>query len=161
VGGLSRRAGTYLAWFRAVAKKSPHKEPTETLEDLVASTPGEEGKWFAAAKSAKKLHDEAITLARRTPCSPQTFTRAARDFEEKNPSFAIEAGMTALMWLVEGYGYDITGADVHAAFTHTMKAAQHAGVAEDTKQRIRALVSKESFGARFVTKILGRELELS
>ena len=156
----ANRAGTYLAWFRAIAKKYPHKELPAILEDLVASTPGEEGKWFTAAKSAK-LYDEAIALARRTPCSPQTLTRAARDFEEKNPPFAIEAGMTALMWLVEGYGYDITGADVHAAFAHTMKAAQHAGVAGETKLRIRALVSKESSGERFVTKILGRQLELS
>jgi hypothetical protein len=29
---------------------------------------------------------------------------AARDFEEKGPEFAIEAGMAALRWLVEGYG---------------------------------------------------------
>lgn len=156
----ANRAGTYLTWFRAVAKKYSHKEPAVVLADLVASTPGEEGKWFAAAKNAT-LYDEAIALARRTPCSPQTLTRAARDFEEKNPAFAIEAGMTALMWLVEGYGYEVTGADVRAAFAHTMKAAENAGVAEDTKQRIRALVSKESFGERFVTKILGRWLALS
>lgn len=104
---------------------------------------------------------EAIALARRTPCSPQTLTRAARDFEEKNPTFALEAGMTALMWLVQGYGYEITGADVHSAYASTIKAAEHAGVAEDTKERIRALVSKESFGERFVTKILGRHLGLT
>jgi hypothetical protein len=153
------RAGTYLSWFRAVAKKYPHKQQGEILKDLVASTPGEEGKWFAAAKSAK-LYDEAIALARRSPCSPQTLTRAARDFEEDNPPFAIEAGMTALQWLVEGYGYEITGLDVHAAYAHTMKAAEYAGITEDTERRIRALVSKESFGERFVTKILGRQLGL-
>jgi hypothetical protein len=83
----------------AVAKKYPHKKPAEILEDLVAHTPGEEGKWFAAAKDAK-LFDEAIALANRTPCSPQTLTRAARDFEEKRPEFAIEAGMAALRWLL-------------------------------------------------------------
>ncbi len=156
----ANRAGTYLAWFRAVAKKYPHKKAAEILADLVASTPGEDGKWFAAAKSAK-LCDEAIALARRTPCSPQTLTRAARDFEEKNPSFAVEAGMTALSWLLGGYGYEITSADVHSAYAYTMKAAEHGGVAEETKQSIRALVSKESFGERFVTKILGRHLGLS
>ncbi len=156
----ANRAGTYLAWFRAVAKKYPHKQPAEILEDLVASTPGEEGKWFAAAKSAK-LYDEAIVLARRTPCSPQTLTRAARDFEEKTPPFALEAGMTALMWLVEGYGYEITGADVHSAHAHTMKAAEHAGLADETLLRIRDLVSKESSGERFVTQVLRRQLGLS
>jgi hypothetical protein len=42
---------TYLATFRAIAKKYPHKEASDILRDLVASTPGDEGKWFAAAKS--------------------------------------------------------------------------------------------------------------
>ena len=159
-GLVANQAGTYLAWFRAVAKKYPHKAKTEVLADLVAHTPGDEGKWFAAAKSAK-LFDEAIELANRTPCSPQTLTRAARDFEEKNPTFALEAGMAALRWLVEGYGYEITGADVLAAYSHTMKAAEHAGVADETRARIRGLVSRETFGERFVTRILGRYLELS
>lgn len=159
-GLQANRAGTHLAWFRAVARKYPHKEPTEVLEDLVASTPGEEGKWFAAAKGAK-LFDEAIALANRTPCSPQTLTRAARDFAEKNPTFAIEAGMAALRWLVEGYGYDITGLDVHSAYANTMEAAENAGCADETQQRIRDIVTKETFGERFVTKILGRQLGLS
>lgn len=129
------------------------------LADLVAHTPGDEGKWFAAAKSAK-LFDEAIELANRTPCSPQTLTRAARDFEEKNPTFALEAGMAALRWLALGYGHEITGADVLAAYSHTMKAAEHAGIVEETRARIRDLVSRETFGERFVTRILGRYLEL-
>ena len=158
-GLVANQAGTYLAWFRAVAKKYPHKAKAEVLADLVAHTPGEEGKWFAAAKSAK-LFDEAIELANRTPCSPQTLTRAARDFEEKNPAFALEAGLAALRWLVEGYGYEITGADVYAAYSHTMKAAERAGVADETHARIRALVSRETFGERFVTRILGRYLGL-
>ena len=51
----ANRAGTYLATFRSVAKKYPMKSPVEVLERLVASTPGEEGKWFAAAKDAGLL----------------------------------------------------------------------------------------------------------
>jgi len=113
-GLVANQAGTYLAWFRSVAKRYPHKAKNAVLADLVAYTPGEEGKWFAAAESAK-LFDEAIALANRTPCSPQTLTRAARDFEEKKPTFALEAGMAALRWLVLGHAYEITGADVLGA----------------------------------------------
>ena len=159
-GLLANQAGTYAAWFRAVSKKYPHKKAADILEDLVTHTPGEEGKWFAAAKDAK-LFDEAIALANRTPCSPQTLTRAARDFEAKRPEFAIEAGMAALRWLVEGYGYEITGLDVLNAYSHTMKAAESAGCAEEMHRRIRDLVARESFGERFVTKVLGRQLGLS
>jgi hypothetical protein len=158
-GLRANRAGTYAGWFRAVAKKYPHKKPAEILDALVTETPDEEGKWFAAAKDAK-LFDEAIALANRTPSSPQTLIRAARDFEAKNPSFAIEAGMAALRWLSEGYGYDITSVDVLNAYTYTMKAAENAGCGDETRQRIHALVCKETFGERFVTKVLGRKLGL-
>jgi hypothetical protein len=158
-GLVASRSGTYLAWFRTVAKQYPHKKPVEILEDLVEHTPGEEGKWFAAAKDAK-LFDEAIALANQTPCSPQTLTRAARDFAETNPAFAVEAGMAALRWLVEGCGYEITGLDVLNAYSFTMKAAENAGRAPETHERIRGLVVKEAFGERFVTKVLGRQLGL-
>ena len=130
-GLRANRAGTYLAWFRAVVKKYPQKRRDEILEDLVSQTPGEEGKWFAAAKNAK-LFDEAIALANRTPCAPQTLVRAARDFAESNPEFAMEAGMAALRWLVEGHGYEITGLDVLDAYSHTMKAAENVGRADET-----------------------------
>ncbi len=151
---------TYLATFRAIAKKYPHKEAGVILRDLVANTPGDEGKWFAAAKSAG-LYMEAIELANRTPCDPRTLTRAARDREETDPRFALEAGMAALRWLVEGYGYEVTSLDVWAAYNHTMKAAENAGSRAETLGRIRRLVASETFGERFVTKIIGRELGLT
>lgn len=156
-GLTAHRAGTYLAWFRAVQKKYPDKASRDILADLVALNPGEEGKWFAAAKDAK-LFDEAIALVSRASTDPRTLTRAARDFAETQPGFAIEAGMAALRWLVAGYGYEITGADVWSAYNYTMKAATQQGSAAATRERIRELVATETFGERFVTKILGREL---
>ena len=48
----ANRKSTYLATFRAIAAKYPDRERAGILRDLVASTPGREGKWFAAAKSA-------------------------------------------------------------------------------------------------------------
>ena len=151
-GLVANTAGTYLAWFRAVAKKYPHKKPAEILGDLVAETPGEEGKWFAAAKDAK-LFDEAIALANRTPCSPQTLTRAARDFEDERPEFALEAGMAALRWLVEGYGYEVKALDVSNAHAHTMNAAARLGLTDETRTRIHGL-AKDSGGDGFVTSVL-------
>ena len=150
---------TYLATFRTIAKKYPHKEASNILRDLIASTPGGEGKWFAAAKSAG-LYREAIALANRTPCDPKTLTRASRDMAATEPIFAMEAGMAALRWLVEGYGYDITGMDVWKAYDYTMKAAENAGCRDEAFNRVRKLVAAEVFGERFVAKILGRELGL-
>jgi len=156
-GLRANRAGTYLAWFRAVTKKYGHKSASEILADLVRENPGEEGNWFAAAKSAG-LFDEAIELARRSPCAPQTLSRAARDFAERRPEFAIEAGMAALYWLLAGYGYEVTGLDVSEAWSQTMEAARHAGLEVQTRERIRDLVARNTSGERFVVKALEREL---
>ena len=153
----ANRKTTYLATFRAVVKKYPNRDPLDILNDLVESTPGDEGKWFASARSMG-FYDKAIELANRTPCDPRTLTRAARDMAGSEPRFAVEAGIAALRWLVEGYGYDITGLDVLKAYDHTMKAAGNAGNVDETVERIRTLVAGEVYGERFVNKILGRLL---
>jgi len=151
--------GTYLATYRAVAQKYPHKTAAEVLADLVRSTPGDEGKWFAAAKDAG-LHDEALAIARRSPCDPRTLARAARDHADSHPEFAIGAALASLEWLLLGHGYDITSADVWAPYRAALDAAARAGKAAEVKARIRAMVAAEGNGERFVTKVIGRELGL-
>jgi len=89
-------------------KAYPQKQPREILADLVETTPGDEGKWFAAAKEAG-LYDEALELAGRAPCDPKTLTRAARDLTADRPAFAVEGGAAGPPMLAEGYGYEITG----------------------------------------------------
>lgn len=131
---------TFLATFRAIAKKYPTQVPSKILDDLVASTPGQDGKWFAAAKDAG-LYDEAIALAQRTPCDPRTLTRAARDFAAARPRFAVEARLAALRWIAAGYGYEITDVDVLAACSSTLAAARSGGWIDETEGRIRALVA--------------------
>jgi len=156
----ANRKTTYLATFRAIAKKYPCKAAKEILFDLVANSPGNEGKWFAAAKSAG-LYKEAIEQANRTPCDPKTLTRAARDMKDKEPHFAVEAGITALHWLLAGYGYEITAPDVREAYTFTMEAAANAGCREETRERIKNMVATDRSGDRFVSGILGPNLGIS
>ena len=155
-GLRANQAGTYLATYRVVAKKYPHKKPADVLADLVATTPGQEAKWFAAAKDIG-LYDEALALAQSGPCDPRTLTRAARDLAERQPEFAAAVGLLALERLAQGYGYDITGADVWAAYQHTMKAAELAGRSDEVRDRIRQLAAGEGPGG-FVTRILAPEL---
>lgn len=155
-GLQANRRQTYLATFRAVAKKYPHKPRDQILADLVAASPGHEGKWFAAAKTLG-LYDAAIELARTSPCDPKTLARAARDHAATEPAFAIEAGYASLDWLAQGFGYEITGADVWMAYSSAMKAAEALGRATETRERIRKLAESHS---SFVSQILGRELGL-
>lgn len=154
---LANRAGTRSAWFRAVAKKYPERDVDAVLDDLIAYTPGEEGKWFAAAKDAKRF-DKAIALARSTPCDPLTLTRAARDFAEANPAFAIEAGCIALYWLARGHGYELTSADVLEAHRHTMAAATHAGRTDEIRARFHELVLMDWVAHSSMKRALERAL---
>jgi hypothetical protein len=157
-GLAANRAGTYLATFRSVARKYPHKAAADILRDLAATTPGQEGKWFAAAKDAG-LYEEALELASASPCDPRTLTRAARDLGATQPAFALGAGLLALRRLVEGYGYEITGADVLAAYSATIEAARRQGIEGQTRERIRELVAAEA-PRGFVSGILGEEIGL-
>ena len=78
--------------------------------------------------------------------------------EVAEPPFAIEAGIAALRWLVEGYGYEITSVDVLEAYDHTMEAAGNAGRVEEAERRIRELLPMEGAGSSFVGRILSGKL---
>lgn len=141
---------TYLATFRAIVKKYPNKSAADILRDLVASQPGSEGKWFAAAKDAG-LFDLAIELVSKSPTDPRTLVRAARDYAEKQPHFALSAGLTALYWMSQGYGYQITATDVLDAYKSLMLAANLAGIAEtEIKARIRETLGEKTSGNAFM-----------
>ncbi len=149
---------TNLATFRAIVKKYPDKKPEDILRDLIASAPGEEGKWFAAAKSAE-LFDMAIKLVARSPTDPRTLIRAARDYCIKQPDFAVESGLAALRWISLGHGYEITGGDVLDAYAVAMKAAPGAGCsAQQVNERIRGMISGSEPRKKFVKTILGHHL---
>lgn len=155
----THRAGTYLATFRALAKAYPGIPREQVLSDLVALSPGDEGKWFATAKELK-LYDVALTLARKSPCDPKTLARAARDFIEREPRFAHGAGGAALYWLSLGHGYEITSLDVWGAYHSTLKAAERLGLAQETKAQIAKLVAQVRADG-FLRQVLGKELGLS
>lgn len=156
-GIAANRRETYAATFRAVAAKYPHKPIRDVLADLVASTPGAEGKWFAAAKDAGLL-DQAIALAESSPTDPRTLTRAARDMSTTAPDFAVRSGLLALRWLDQGYGYEITGADVLAAYAATMTAAEVLSNAGEIRQRVRELMTRDTSDG-FVARVLRWQLD--
>ncbi|MCA3175421.1 MAG: hypothetical protein ING36_07760 [Burkholderiales bacterium] len=149
---------TNLATFRAIARRYPNKSPDEILRDLIATTPGAEGKWFAAAKDAG-LFDVAIELATRSPTDPRTLTRAARDFAEKQPDFALTSGLAALHWISRGHGHEITGGDVLDAYAAVTQAAVGAGVpAQRINEQIRAMTAGTQPGNTLMRTILARHL---
>ncbi len=151
----ANRNTTNLATFRGIAKKYPERTPASIIVDLVASEPGSEGKWFAAAKDAG-LFDLAISLARNSPTDPRTLTRAARDFAQKRPDFAMACALTALHWISAGYGYEITGIDVLNAYAALTEAATAGGMSPDeVNGRVREQISDDR---SFVSRVLAQQL---
>ncbi len=148
--------GTYIGSFRMLAKRYPHVAPETLLADLVARTPGDEGKWFATAKELGQF-DLALRLAHSWPADPKTLARAARDHAVSHPAFAIEVGMASLDWLAQGVGYDVTSADVSMAYAGTMQAAGVLSCTTQVRERLRALLADRLPG-NFVTAVLRREL---
>lgn len=76
-------------------KRYPMIAPADILADLIKSTPGEEGKWFATAKELE-LYELALDLANRSPCDPKTLTRTARDNLDSAPVSALGSALVAL-----------------------------------------------------------------
>lgn len=155
--GLSaNQTGTYVGTLHAILKKYPHKQPKDVLADLVASTPGQEGKWFTAAKDIG-LYDEAIALARRSPCEPRTLARAATDFVAEQPAFAFEAAMLAMHWLVQGFGYKLERDDVKDVYRAVMGVSRRVGRSTEVKARICELAAT-AHKLSTVRKVLEEEL---
>ncbi len=157
-GLMVNRGGTNLATFRNIAKKYPMKENGQILEDLIETTPGEEGKWFATAKSLGML-PLALRLAYQSPCDPRTLNRAARDYLEKEPNFSLGAAIAALHWLTQGYGYEIAASDVLSAHDCAMKAAEKLGLKEQVCEDIKTIVGQDTSPGLFVKDVIGRFLE--
>ena len=144
-----------------IDQRYPMKEPSQILADLVATTPGEDGKWFATAKDLK-LYDLALELANRTPCDPKTLTRAARDYVDTEPAFALGSAMAALRWLSEGWGYEATSGDVVEAYDRAMDAAVRLNKVDEVTEQIRQLVeSNASASVLFVRQSLHGRMRTS
>lgn len=149
-------ASTHLATFRAIVKKYPEKDPDKILADLIASAPGQEGKWFATAKKLGKF-SLAIELAQRSPVDPRTLNRAARDHLESNPEFARAAALVSLDTIAQGFGYEITSAEVHDALDHLVVAARALGAAGES---VAVAYKMTSRGADWVHEIVCRRFDL-
>ncbi|MEW8693551.1 MAG: hypothetical protein AB2535_21165 [Candidatus Thiodiazotropha endolucinida] len=160
--GLSAAVGnSYIARFRSVAKRYPMKDKSQILSDLIATTPGEDGKWFATAKELE-LYDLALELANRSPCDPITLTRAARDYLDPEPAFALGSAIAALRWLSEGWGYEVTSVDVAEAYDRAMDAAASLNRVDDVTKQIRQLVeASDNASVRFVREAVQGRMRVS
>jgi tetratricopeptide (TPR) repeat protein len=154
---IANRAGTHLATYRAIKKKYPDKAPREILDDLIAATPDDPGRWFATAKDLRFL-DLAADLARRSPVDIATLLRAARDHLDQAPAFALAAATAALDWMAKGQFYEIKALDVWQARNQALGAAAAVGHLDQTQALIAGLIQDDATDP-FVRKHLQQPIE--
>ncbi len=134
-------SSTGLATFRSIVKKYPGRDPKKILLELATSS-GDPGRWFAAAKDAGFL-DLALEFANTGRTVPRTLSRASRDLLKKDARFCLEVGRLAIQRILEGYGYELTGVDVMDAYGHFMAAAQTLGIASQARADMLAIATKQ------------------
>ena len=154
---LANQANTHIATFRALAKKYPELAKDKLLNHLIASTPGEPGKWFATAKTLK-LFEQATRLAWASPCDPKTLNRAARDYLKTQPDFAMQCALASLHWMTMGYGYELTGMDVQDAHRFAIEAAAVTQQTQQARTSIEQVLASDRPMAAWMKRSLGNEL---
>jgi len=122
------------------------------------------GELCASKEEASRWADELLDitrleLAERSPCDPKTLTRAAREYVQDRPVFALEAGMLALRWLLGGYGYEIRRLDVWDAYHATMDATAELDAIEENRARIRRMLQTFESPHPEIAHIIETELQ--
>jgi hypothetical protein len=130
----ANQSPTRIATFRAIMGKYPGRDPRKIPSDLAASS-GESGRWFAAAKDPG-FRDLAFQFARSDHTDPRTLCRASGALAGKGARFSLEASRLAVRRAVEGYGYELTTADLMDDHRHLMAATPILGVTS----QVRAIV---------------------
>jgi hypothetical protein len=145
--GLPSVSGnTYLAMWRDLVKRYPDLDARQILKDLMESH-GSQGKWFAAAKTAKYL-DIALDCAAQPDAAPATLIRAARDFAIKEPAFAAQVGLHAIAHLLAGRGYEPSPFDIDEAVGYVMAAAQRIGQGDQVLRELKRLAANSAVDVR-------------
>jgi hypothetical protein len=149
---------TYLATFRAVTRKYPECDPRQVLIDLIQAR-GDQGKWFAAAKSARFM-DIALECASRGATEPATLLRAARDFVESEPRFAAQVSLQAISDLLAGKGYEPTPLDLSQACHLFHAAAEAFSVSERADDVLRRVLRDAEAGVSDVRMCAAMHIHL-
>ena len=144
--------------FDALRRAYPERTPSELLDDLIAASPGHEGRWFATAISLR-FHALAAEIAGRSPCDPRTLTRHAAAQLDGDPVLAGELALAAIRWLCAGQGVEIDGDDVYAAHDLARAAALRTGTQDRLRATVAALCDRPHPAAQWVHGLLARELE--
>ena len=131
-----------VRWLKQLRERYPERSAEEVLDRLVETTPGQEGRWFAAARQAGML-TEAIALARSSPAEPATLQTALLKHAESDPTFAWDAGMLAIEGLIAGNAFDPEKIDVKGIRETLLGLAARHGWEAELRVVVEALFARK------------------
>jgi len=155
---LANSRQNYLQTFRSLAAKYTEREPSSILSDLIAASPGQEGRWFATARSLR-FYNLAAEIAQRAPCDPRTLNRAAAERLSHDPSFAYDVAVASLRWIAGGHGHLIDGADVFDAYDIALEAARRLERVPLLREQISMICGGLGASAEWIRQLLAPQLD--
>jgi len=140
---------TGMATFSAIRKKYPKISPQRILNDLIDADPGNERRYFAAARKIGMI-ELAIEIAEKNDVEPKTLTTACKEYSKKNPELSLRFGLLALQKYADGYGYEPELTDVLKCHDMVCLAAVHAGKVDEVAEKVRLLAENDKSMRRLV-----------
>lgn len=133
---------TGLAMLSAMCKKYPKISPQRVLNDLIDADPGNERRYFAAARKIGMI-ELAIEIAEKYDVEPKTLTTASKDYAERDPDLALRFGLLALQRYADGFGYEPHYDDVQRCHDSVCAAAARAGKRDMVAEKLRILADND------------------
>ena len=97
-------------------------------------------------------------LARRSPVDHRPLIRDAKDFSERQPSFAADCALLALHWISAGRAFEVSTGDVMAAFDHLLEAGRRGQFLELARSRLQDMLDPLP-AENMVLRVLNDKLE--
>ncbi len=144
---------TGLATLSAIRKKYSTISPQRILSDLLDADPGNERRYFAAARKIGMV-ELAIELAEKFDVEPKTITTACKDYLEKDSELSLKFGMLALQKYTDGFGYEPEFGDIQKCHDLVCMAAERAGKKDETARNIEEMVRNDKSVRKLVTSVV-------
>lgn len=158
--GLQALEGnTYLNQFRSIVRKYPTIDQRQILQDLIKATPMPSA-WFSAARQAGYL-DLAIKCAQSGNVDHSTLIRAGRDFQKKEPRFALAVSMRALELIIGGMYYEITVREMIEAYGVAAHSAADIGCLDVVDNSLKKWMAQATPMDEVLRKHLEQEMSVA
>lgn len=144
---------TGLATLSAIRKKYPKISPQRIISDLLEADPGNERRYFAAARKIGMI-ELAIEIAEKYDVEPKTLTTACKDYLEKDPDLSLKFGLMALQRYADGYGYEPEYSDVRKCYDFILQASNSAGKTDEVNQKVQVMVDRDKSMQRLVSSVV-------